>query len=46
MPLPRPCSNCGKRFQPNSKDDRLCLECWELKRGKGKKHLNNTRNLK
>jgi len=27
MPLPRPCTKCGKRFQPKGKKERVCDVC-------------------
>lgn len=32
MPLPKPCDNCGKRFQPKTQHTKLCDMCRQLVR--------------
>ena len=42
MPLPRPCECCSKRFQPNGKYQRLCLECYKIKTRRRFRSMKNT----
>lgn len=29
MPLPRPCRKCEKRFQPKTRNTKLCYDCYK-----------------
>lgn len=37
--LPRPCKKCEQRFQPTSKDNRLCEDCQAERRQNARKKL-------
>lgn len=46
MPLPRPCKRCKKRFQPNTRANKLCEKCRDKASDWRVKKSNETRKKK